>query len=305
MKIFGVIDKITAQVMREILLERQLGFNPDKISGAFNHQQIYRHIPVKETWDNVYAQKEQSRSLIEEPETEKQEIITEKHLMYYHAFRNLGFFNFPESEREPIILQAGVGHGKTLQTVISKIEGIKPMGIDISFFSLIRALNNGLTNVIQGDIFPLPFARDSIDAVFEVGVVEHLYSPDPFMGRVVDRCRVVESFQELHRVLKIGGKAGFIQPSRHSILPFSKKIDETLRKWNMGFQEDFGLNDFCQLVNLGGFSDICFSVLQAPDDFPKRIRYGDRILKSVYTVTGQYRKMELTGALFTVVATKS
>jgi hypothetical protein len=72
----------------------------------------------------------------------------------------------------------------------------------------------------------------------------------------------------------------------------------------MGFQEDFGLNDFCQLVSLGGFSDIRFSILQAPADFPARIKVGDRMLKSFYTLTGQYRKAEMTGALFTVVASK-
>lgn len=45
-------------------------------------------------------------------------------------------------------------------------------------------------------------------------------------------------------------------------------------------------------------------ILQAPDDFPARIKVGDRILKSFYTLTGQYRKAEMTGALFAVVAKK-
>lgn len=285
--------------MHEQAIGHQVGFRPDKVSGTFDYQQIYSRSLMRSMWENVYAEKQQDAGAGED-----QGEITEKHLMYYNVFRNLGFFNLSRQQEKPIILQAGVGHGKTLRTVISKMESVKPLGLDISFLSLVGARKNGLEEVVQGDIFPLPFPNDSIDAVFEVGVVEHLYTSDPFIGKVVDRLRVVESFQELKRVLKSGGKVGFIQPSKHSVLPLSKTIDQIFGRWAMGFQEDFGLNDFCQLVTLGGFSDIHFSVVQAPDDFPARIKYGDRILKSLYTMFGQYRKTELTGALFAIVATK-
>jgi SAM-dependent methyltransferase len=224
--------------------------------------------------------------------------------MYYYVFKNLGFFDFSTQFQTPTILQAGVGHGKTLCTIVREIESVQPIGLDISVLSLLRAKANGLKNIVQGDILALPFADNIIDGIFEVGVVEHLYTDDPFLGQIVDRQAVVESFQELRRVLKPGGKVGFIQPSLHSILPLSRRIDELTGNWDMGFQEDFGLNDFCQLVSLGGFSNISFSVLQAPTDFPIRIKLGDRLLKSFYTITGQYRKAEMTGALFTVVATK-
>lgn len=203
-----------------------------------------------------------------------------------------------------MILQAGVGHGTTLRTIVEKIEGVQPIGLDISMIALLKARRQGLHNVAKADILALPLADASIDGIFEVGVAEHLYTEDPFLGDIVDRQGIVESFRELHRVLKPGGKVGFIQPSKHSVLPISRKIEEIRGRWKMGFQEDFGLNDFCQLVSLGGFKDIRFSILQAPDDFPQRIKIGDRVLKAYYAITGQHRKAEMTGALFTVVATK-
>jgi SAM-dependent methyltransferase len=197
-----------------------LGFDPDKVSGAFNRQQIYLRRPIKDTWDNVYLQKQEQLPQETEPTTDE---LTEKHLMYYHAFRNLGFFDLPSHSHRPTILQAGVGHGKTLRTIVRETEGVQPIGLDISMLSLLKSRASGLDQVVQGDILALPFADNTIDGIFEVGVAEHLYTDDPFLGQIVDRQAIVESFQQLHRVLKPGGKVGFIQPSRHSTFTFIQK----------------------------------------------------------------------------------
>lgn len=268
-------------------------YNPYKISSVFTYHDLKQYHSLQTVWDSIYNEKEK----------QKNSPIREKHKLYYEVLNNLGFFENP-AKTNPLIMQAGLGHGNTLKNMIQAIENIVPLGLDISFLSLQKSRTNGLSNLIQADILNLPFADNTLDATFEVGVVEHLYQDDPFLGKIVDRVAIIESFKELKRVLKPQGKVGFIQPSKHSTLPLSKKIDMILRQWKMDFQEDFALNDFCQLLSIAGFSEIKFAILQAPSDFPLRIRVGDQLLKTLYTFTGQYKKAELTGALFAVVATK-
>lgn len=134
--------------------------------------------------------------------------------------------------------------------------------------------------------------------------MEHFYQNDPFEGNTVDRELIIKSLLELKRILRQDGKVGFIQPSKYSTLPLSQKMDQLLGNWCFRFQENFSINDFSQLLAIAGFRNIRYCILQAPDDFPLRIRVGDRILKSFYTLTGQYRKAELVGALFCMVAEK-
>jgi hypothetical protein len=41
-----------------------------------------------------------------------------------------------------------------------------------------------------------------------------------------------------------------------------------------GYQENFAINEFAQLMTIAGFKDIDFVILQAPEDFPLRIKVG-------------------------------
>lgn len=261
--------------------------SPDKRAGV-----------QKEIWDGVYRDKEKDLNV----HTPYEFNPSPKHIMYCNSFHDLGFFDrFPAS---PKILQAGVGHGKTLRTMMEYVTGSVPIGLDISYLALQRTINNGINPLVQADILHLPFEDESIDAAFEVGVVEHLYTNDPFGDNVVDRKAIVDSFLELNRVLKSDGKVGFIQPSIHSALGISNSLDNLRGSWLMGFQEDFSISEFCQLMSIAGFNDIQYCVLQAPEDFNLPVKIGDRLLKTYYSATGQYKKAELTGALFSVVGTK-
>lgn len=161
-----------------------------------------------------------------------------------------------------------------------------------------------MSNLVLANALNIPFSNDCFDRIFEVGVIEHFYQNDPFEGDVVDRELIIKSLLEIKRILKQDGKVGFIQPSKYSILPLSQKIDQILGNWQFGFQENFSVNDFSQLLVIAGFRNIKYCIIQAPDDFPLRIRIGDRILKSFYILTGKYRKAELVGALFCLTAEK-
>ena len=207
----------------------------------------------------------------------------------------------PGDEYRPTVLQTGVGHGKTLQHIF-QARGLNPIGIDISPRALASAYKRGL-GVGQADMLTLPFADSSFDGVFEVGVVEHFATEDPFNGHEVDAATIVHALIEMRRVLRPGGKAAFIQPSRHSVAPLQKRLWQMVGQWDMGFQQDFGINPFLQLVELAGFRERKIAVMQAPDDFPLVVRWGDQALMTYYEATGQDRKADFTGALFAVVAT--
>jgi ubiquinone/menaquinone biosynthesis C-methylase UbiE len=121
---------------------------------------------------------------------------------------------------------------------------------------------------------------------------------------IVYREKIIKSLLETKRVLKNRGMIAFIQPSQHSCLPVSQKIDQIFKRWEFGFQENFSIYEFAQLLRIAGFQDIDFIVIQAPNDFPLKIKVGDRLLKSFYTLTGQYQKAQFAGALFCMVGKK-
>ena len=276
--------------------EREVNLNRlrNEMSGVFHRHSSKLMFERVNQWNNFYLRRQEKTS---------SEIDLSKYLIYYLAFKDLGFFDNLKEESK--IIQLGVGHGRTLKTIIENEEKIRPIGLDIS----IQALNflkerSYLKNLVCADALSLPFSNNSIDRIFEVGVVEHFYESDPFEGYIVNRELVIESFRELHRILKTNGIVGFIQPSKHSVLRFSQKFDQILGRWEFGFQENFSINEFCQLISIAGFRDIHYLIIQSPKDFPKRIKVGDKLLKVYYNLTGQFRKAELTGALFCLVAKK-
>lgn len=264
-----------------------------KISGVYNRSSF---IPIdfqSSQWDNFYRKRQENNVEIDE----------NKYLLYYLAFKELGFLNNLTTAAR--LLQLGVGHGRTLKTIIERKKGVSPIGLDISFLALTQLKkSSSYLNVIQGDALSLPFVNDSFDRIFEVGVVEHFYDFDDFEGFVVNRELIISSFKELYRTLKPDGMIGFIQPSKHSVLKLSQKIDQFLGRWEFGFQENFAISEFCQLVAIAGFKDIRYLIIQAPRDFPKKVIIGDKLTKIFYNLTGQYRKAELTGALFCLTAKK-
>lgn len=205
------------------------------MSGVFyrgSNKPIFQSV---DWWNNFYLQR-QEKTL--------SEIDPSKYLIYYLAFRDLGFFN--DLQEGSKVIQLGVGHGKTLKTIIENEEKINPIGLDISIQALNFLKERGyFKNLVCADALSLPFSNNSIDRIFEVGVVEHFYELDPFEGYIANQELVIESFREIHRVLKINGMVGFIQPSKHSVLRFSQKLDQILGRWEFGFQENFSINKFC------------------------------------------------------------
>ncbi|MCX8124381.1 MAG: class I SAM-dependent methyltransferase [Spirochaetes bacterium] len=104
------------------------------------------------------------------------------------------------------ILDLGCGWGRVLKPVRAITDNA--VGLDISFKMLTAAFNhlqhhNLPTPLIRGDGTALPFKDNTFDTVYSLLVLQHLSKEN---GKKV--------IEEIHRVLKPGGKAFIRVPSR-------------------------------------------------------------------------------------------
>lgn len=249
---------------------------------------------LRTTWEKIYHKNGYNPNLAKR----------EKHETYYSSLELLRFFdNLPN---EALIVQGGCGHGSAIR-LMSDFEAqrrIVPIGIDLSRRPLEIARKINSINALEGDVSLLPFAQNSVDGFFEVGVVEHFYREYRVGNPIVDRPLIVNSFKEIFRVLKPGMKAAFIQPSYKSFGRIEHNFRSKLGLWDMGFQEDFVLEDFIQLMEIAGFSNIYSQVIQAPRDLPPIIRYADNFAQHLLRFLGQRALASEVGMFFVTVGEK-
>jgi uncharacterized membrane protein YbhN (UPF0104 family) len=95
--------------------------------------------------------------------------------------------------KNAMVLDLGCGLGRQSQEMIRR--GYRVTGIDFSERLLRYAAKNGVP-VAAGDALRLPFADDSFDTVYTIGVLHHLQGPNEQRAA----CR------EVQRILKPGGR---------------------------------------------------------------------------------------------------
>jgi len=94
------------------------------------------------------------------------------------------------------ILDVGCGHGDFMAPIYRKTE--LTWGIDPDESALAR--NEIIRNTVPGRAEDMPFADDAFDLVVSAWTFEHLEDPP-------------KALQEVHRVLKPGGKLVFLTPN--------------------------------------------------------------------------------------------
>lgn len=133
----------------------------------------------------------------------------------------------PEVGKKAIVLDLGCGLGRQLREMIRR--GYRVTGIDISE-RLLRFAAEGEVPVTSGDAERLPFADETFDVVYTIGVLHHLPGPDAQRAA----CREVE------RVLKPGGRFLVHESNPRNplfrfymgyVFPLLKTIDEGTEYW--------------------------------------------------------------------------
>lgn len=122
----------------------------------------------------------------------------------------------PVELKDKLILDAGCGIGRYSE--IAAKYGGRVIGLDLSY-SVEQAYENvghkPHVDIVQGDIFRLPFKPDTFDIVFSLGVIHHTPSAE-------------KAFGSLARVVKPGGKLavwvygndGFMRKGYNAIAAF-------------------------------------------------------------------------------------
>ncbi len=114
--------------------------------------------------------------------------------------------DYAETLRPHFILDAGSGPGVALSTLHVRLPNAWLAGIDLSFSMLQQARGNAPDGIplIQSLVERLPFAGDSFDLVYALGVLDYLQDPS-------------ELFRSVQRILKPGGHFLYTYPNADSL----------------------------------------------------------------------------------------
>lgn len=182
------------------------------------------------------------------------------------------------------VLDVGCGDGAVAE-FLKKHYQSKVIGLDFSVTALKKAHSRGISVILADVEKSLPINSNSIDLVFFGDVVEHIYSPDT-------------ALQEIHRVLKPGGKLIVSCPNMgywryrlyyliHGIFPETEWIEDEL--WQSQHIRFFNKSLLFRLLKMNKFSPIEFIGVSR--------RRFDKPLLELFP--------NLFGMIMVVVATKS
>lgn len=115
-----------------------------------------------------------------------------------------------------VFVECGAGTGESSSKIYELNRTF--IALDISVNPLKNAKKNGIYDYcVRGDIFNLPFSKNSVDGIWNVGVMEHFHEDE-----------IVAIFKEFRRILKENSVCVLFWPWRfgpaHLIIEFLEKI---------------------------------------------------------------------------------
>jgi dolichol-phosphate mannosyltransferase len=122
---------------------------------------------------------------------------------FYRKFiirRSLNHFIRKHFARQANVLHAGCGSGQ-VDADIRDYVNITGLDISLEALAFYRQTNRDRCRILHGSIFAIPLPADSVDGIYNLGVMEH------FTEEEIQRI-----LQEFHRVLKPSAKAVLFWP---------------------------------------------------------------------------------------------
>lgn len=143
------------------------------------------------------------------------------------------------------VLDAGCGDGSIL-FALKKHFDINIIGADFSEEALLNASKNSIRKGVslesyKADTRELPFAENSIDKIFSLGVIEHLPNPE-------------KAVNELARCLKPNGMMVLMTPNKFSFGRIDRLIKSLLGIWKFGLQDEFSVEELSTMVIHAGLN---------------------------------------------------
>jgi len=152
------------------------------------------------------------------------------------------------SENDKSILEAGSGTGRYCIALAHKYPSSRVVGMDISHSAVklteggaeIRKIGN--VELVQGNVFEMPFRDNFFDVVFNDGVIEHFHNYEDIVDEMV-------------RVTKKGGKVITAVPNWHCFphTIYKKIVRDNYR---YGYERSFKHRELIDLYNKFRLKDI-------------------------------------------------
>lgn len=139
---------------------------------------------------------------------DRQQSASQRFFSFYRKAvfaRTVRYFTNRYFPAQGIFIEAGSGTAETSMRIDKRAGGRKLVATDI-VQPVLRQCHPVMDSRVCGDIFNLPYADDSVDGLWNVGVMEH------FTQEQIDRI-----MSEFYRVLKPGGSIILLWPGADSL----------------------------------------------------------------------------------------
>jgi len=136
----------------------------------------------------------------------------------------------------------GCGAGYFAKRLLSVVKG-NIIGIDISHVAIgmARSFNNDPCIDYQIKDAVLSWqVPERLDAVFLVGLIEHVRRPEAVIKNAYDS-------------LRAGGRLFLCSSNKHSVFHLEKCLLEAFNRWRLGYQKDYELCELTLLLSRQGF----------------------------------------------------
>lgn len=152
---------------------------------------------VQQEWD-VYWNKERK----------SESILYDLIAAFYRVFiirRILNYFTKKHFVKGSKVLHAGCGSGQVDEGVAKWVR-LSALDISIKALEIYHTTNPTVRDIAHGDIFHLPYAADTFDGIYNLGVMEHFTEEE-----------IKEILMEFNRVLKSDGKMVILVPPEQGL----------------------------------------------------------------------------------------
>jgi len=206
---------------------------------------------------------------------DKQESFSQRFFSFYRKTvfaRAVRYFTSRYFPAQGLFIEAGCGTAETSMLIDKRGGRRKLVALDL-ILPVLERVHPIMDVRVGGDIFRLPFATDSIDGIWNVGVMEH------FTHSQIDAI-----LSEFRRVLRPGGSVILLWPAAYSppqrIL---RAIEWWINRRNKGERFRFHPDEISQLRSTGQGRE----VLIRSKFVPVSIDFGFRSLMAFQTLVGR------------------